>query len=392
MFVSRRHFFLGSLALPLLAAKKAAPPPPNIVLVIADQLPCWMLGAYGNKEVRTPAIDLLARSGTRFLDNFACAPSPELGRATLLTGRTPMQLGESGISAADVPLEKVLAGAGYRCRTTGDMADAGKFLDSQSGAAPFFLNVNDTSLRAPYDGIPQKFLDMYAARNFPDYSVEPAAPEARQGKEMLAGRVAAWRKVAAGVSALDDGVGSLVSKIHGKQLVDRTLIVVTATCGALLGRRGLWGDGDASDPVNMFDEVVKTPLIWNWPGQVPTQATPVELVSAYDLLPTLCAAAGIAAPSRNLCGRSYLSLATGKPLPKKQRWRTTVLGRYKNTDMAREERYKLVLRNEGKGPNELYDLPADPGERTNQAANDQYITVKNSLGAELANWKRQYST
>ncbi len=96
-------------------------------------------------------------------------------------------------------------------------------------------------------------------------------------------------------------------------------------------------------------------------------------------------------PERNLCGRSYKLLATGKPLPKKQPWRFTVFGHYRNTEMARVERYKLVLRNGGKGPNELYDLAADAGERTNQVDNDQFVSVRSTLAGELAQWKQKYS-
>ena len=70
MHLSRRHFFFGSLALPALAAKKAAPERPNVLLLIADNVPQWVLGAYGNKEIRTPNLDRLAHMGTRFLDHY----------------------------------------------------------------------------------------------------------------------------------------------------------------------------------------------------------------------------------------------------------------------------------------------------------------------------------
>jgi hypothetical protein len=59
--------------------------------------------------------------------------------------------------------------------------------------------------------------------------------------------------------------------------------------------------------------------------------------------------------------------------------------------MARVERYKLVLRNEGKGPNELYDYASDPGERNNLADNDQYVTVRSGLADEIQKWKLNYS-
>jgi arylsulfatase A-like enzyme len=398
MRLSRRHFFFGSLAVPLLAARKPGPQPPNILLIIADRLPSWMLGAYGNQEVKTPNLDRLAQMGTRFINHIVCTPAPEPSRATIRTGRTPMQLGGAAtVGANDVTLDQVLGGAGYACHVTapaaagGVTAEALSFLDGQAAGKQFLVTVAYSDLHPPYDGIPEKYLALYAGQNFANYSVEPAAANAGAGKEMLANRVANLRKVAAGISQLDDNVAALLARLRQKQVSDQTLVVFTGSCGALLGRRGLWAAGDASDPVNMFEESVNTPLFWSWPGRVPAVATQVEQVSTYDLLPTLCDAATIDIPKRNLCGASYLLLATGKPLPKKQRRRATVFGQYQNTGMARTGRYKLVLRDEGKGLNELYDLAADPGERFNQADNPQFVSVKTTLSGELAQWKRQYS-
>ena len=53
MNFTRRHFFLGSLALPALAATKAVGEQPNVLLILVDALPSWLLGCYGNTEVRT---------------------------------------------------------------------------------------------------------------------------------------------------------------------------------------------------------------------------------------------------------------------------------------------------------------------------------------------------
>ena len=129
-----------------------------------------------------------------------------------------------------------------------------------------------------------------------------------------------------------------------------TLIVFTSPCGSLFGRHGLWGAGDASDPVNMFEEVVAPPMIWSWPGRVPPLAVRPEVVSAYDLVPTICDITPAELPDRNLCGRSYLPLVTGKPLPKKQPWRTTVFAQYRDTAHGAQRSLQADLRNEGKGP------------------------------------------
>ncbi len=390
MPISRRHFLASSLVLPAFA-RKAVEAPPNILLLVADDLPSWMTGTYGNKQVKSPNLDRLGQMGTHFLNHFTAAPAAAPGFASLMTGRSPMQLGDAGtISPADVTLEKVLAGAGYACHSASPEG-APDLIGQAKGGAPFFLSVRYSALELSYGNIPSKYLDLYSKENFENYSVEIAATNARKGKEMLADRVANLRKVAAAISMMDDSVGALTGRISQKQLLDRTLVVFTSTCGALLGRHGLWDAGDASEPVNMYDESVRVPLLWSWPGRVPAQEERMELMTTSDLLPTLCNLVSAAVPSRNLCGRSYLPFATGRRLPKKQTWRNTVFGQYRDTAMARTERYNLVLRNNGQGPNELYDLPADPNERTNQIDNEQYISVKNTLSGELAQWKKQYA-
>lgn len=89
--------FPGVLFLALAAClslpSAAAPAAPNIVLMYADNLGFGDLGCYGNKEVKTPRIDRLAREGVRCTDfhvvTSTCTPS----RGAILTGRHPMRNG-----------------------------------------------------------------------------------------------------------------------------------------------------------------------------------------------------------------------------------------------------------------------------------------------------------
>ena len=394
IMISRRHFFFGTLAVPALGlpawAAKKPPERPAVLLITVDDLPAWVLGSYGNKEVRTPNLDRLAQTGTRFERHVVCTPAPGPSLATILTGLTPMQLGAGGAAPGTAAtLDRLLGGAGYTCHAAG-AAGALTFLNAQTAGKPFFLRVHFSSLKPPYSGVPQKYLDLYSAATFESFGREAAAKNAAQGKEMLADRVGSQRKAAAAVTAFDDEVQSLLSRVAERRLTDTTLVIFTSTCGALLGRHGLWDAGDASDPPNMYRESVETPLIWSWPGHVPAQASRPELVSTYDLLPALCDLLSIAPPGGNLCGRSYALIATGKPLPKKHPWRSTVFGRLRNTGMARVERYKLVSRDQGAG--ELYDLRTDPGEITNQYDNPQFLTVRSQLGSELNAWQSRYSS
>lgn len=457
MPLNRREFLAGAAAGPLFAQKRAAARP-NIVLIVADDLAAWMLGCYGNKEIRTPNIDLLARSGTRFANNFVCTPICSASRATLFTGRTPRQHGihdfltnqpvdnpPQGQMAPppsftkEVMISDILAGQGYNCgyvgkwhmgndatpqhgykswytmaggaytnpriSRNGTVAEeqgytaelftraAVDFIGQQKADQPFFLTVSHFNPHVPYDGHPQKYYDMYAKTPFDTIGWEPAAPNALREKEYLKDPVANIRRCAAAVTALDDQIPPILEKLDKSGLRDNTLVIFTGDNGFLLGRHGLWSKGHASNPINMYEEVVATPMIWNWLGKVPPEAVRPELVSFYDVLPTLCDAADAPVPSdRRLCGRSYLPLAFGQALPKKQVWRNLVFGHFRNTEMARDARYKVVLRNDGSGPNELFDTREDPRERVNQYNNPAFVTVRERLTRELATWRKQYSS
>ena len=384
MNVSRRHILLGSLALPAFAARPGGEQP-NVLLILADGLPAWILGCYGNKEVRTPGIDRLAQTGTRFLNHYAGAPVPSVGRMTLLTGRTPMQLKETG----EVTLDKLLGDAGYACQSVRGGVEAGKFIDGQAAGKPWLLIAGFE----PYQGaVDPKYVQPYLQAKFDTFAQEPAARNAVRNQQMMGRNLLAnLRNVAGQTAAFDDEVGALWTKLSQKRELDKTLIILTSSCGSLFSAHGLWGDGEASDPVNMYEEVVNTPMIWTWGGRVPPLAVRPEMVSALDLVPTLCVLTGADLPSRNLSGRTYTPLATGTPLPKKQPWKTTVFAQYRNTAMARVDRYKLVMRDGGKGPGELYDDKTDAKERVNQYDNPQFMTVKNLLYGELVKWQREYS-
>lgn len=396
MLVTRRSFFFGSLALPALAAKtakkKVEAQRPGILLILADELPAFMLGSYGNKQVLTPNLDTLAQMGMRFSNHFACAPGAAAGRNTLLTGATPMQLGDAGtLSAQDVALPKILGDAGYPCQE-GDGKAAVQFLDGQSAGKPFFFIMNCPTLRPPYDAVPQQFIDLYAAEPFDGYAPDLPAAGAADGREMLRNILGNVKKAAATVSYVDDAVKPVLAKLRAKGLSNNTLVIFTACTGALWGRHGLWDSANASDPPNMFDEAVATPMIWSWPGHIPAIAHRPELVSAYDFVPSVCDLLSLEVPARNLCGRSYVPLAEVKELPKKAPWAMAVCAHMGSTDMSRENRYKLVSRNDGKGPNELYDLVTDPTEKQNQAENQQFLTVHNELAGILDKWKKDYSS
>ena len=102
---------------------------PNVLLIQADDLGYGDPSAYGQTRFATPALDRLAREGTRFTQYYAgstvCAPS----RAALMTGMHTghgwirgnggMPGGDVPLRAADVTMAEVLRDAGYRTALIG---------------------------------------------------------------------------------------------------------------------------------------------------------------------------------------------------------------------------------------------------------------------------------
>ena len=66
--------------------------PPNILLITADNLGYGDVGCYGNKIIKTPNIDQLAKEGVRCTDFYTASPTCTVSRATLLTGRYPQRI------------------------------------------------------------------------------------------------------------------------------------------------------------------------------------------------------------------------------------------------------------------------------------------------------------
>ena len=86
-------FLILALLLPGFAIAKK----PNLIYILTDDLGYGDLGCYGQKVVRTPRIDEMAKKGLRFTDHYAghtvCRPS----RLSFLKGQ---HTGHTAIAAA----------------------------------------------------------------------------------------------------------------------------------------------------------------------------------------------------------------------------------------------------------------------------------------------------
>ncbi len=78
----------GGLSLPFSQHLLSADPArPNVIFILADDLGYAETGCYGQKKIRTPNIDNLAREGIRFTQHYSGSPVCAPSRCALLTGK-----------------------------------------------------------------------------------------------------------------------------------------------------------------------------------------------------------------------------------------------------------------------------------------------------------------
>ena len=78
------------------ASAQARKSVPNILLILCDDMGYGDLGCYGQKYIRTPHIDSMARRGMRFTQAYAGSPVSAPSRASLMTGLSPEHTGRVG--------------------------------------------------------------------------------------------------------------------------------------------------------------------------------------------------------------------------------------------------------------------------------------------------------
>ena len=176
------------------------------------------------------------------------------------------------------------------------------------------------------------------------------------------------RKYAAEVSGIDDGVGRVMQTLDDLELTEETLVVFTADQGLSGGHAGYWGMGDHTRPLTAFDWTMHIPLIFHQPGVVKADQQVDQIVSNYDLLPTILSVIG--APSLEdqtvngttlkRPGRDFSPMLFGKS----QQWEQVHFYEFENVRAIRTPQWKYIERIH-QSPNELYDLAANPDEHHN---------------------------
>ncbi len=391
--------------------------PPNFILIMADDLGYGDLGCYGSTDQATPRIDELAAGGIKFLDYHSngavCSPT----RAALMTGCYQQRTGIEGVVTA---ANHRVGGLAVDQYTLADMArDQGyvtglfgkwhlgydtlhfpvkngfdEFTGFVSGNVDYITHIDQTgiydwwestdSIYEPgyltdlitehavqfiQDHAGHPFL-LYVAHGAPHYPYQGRddKPERAVGDVFSRGgtldeKIRAYKEM---ITALDEGVGTIVDEVKRLKLEDNTLVLfcsdnggvaAVGSNGVLRGQKGtLWEGGH------------RVPAIAYWPGKI-EPSTSSELVLSMDIMPTLASLSGANANAgANWDGIDVSShLLNEKVIPDR-----FVYWRFKQFTATRQGQWKYLKHKENEY---LFNLSDDIGE-TNDLSKEFSDTLK----------------
>ena len=263
------------------------------------------------------------------------------------------------------------------------------FFDVREKDRPFYLSVHYTAPHAPWERSqhPAEFYDLYEDCSFTETPNVPphkwGAPYTQEERrQRLQGYYAA-------VTAMDSDIGKIVSRLKAEGLWEDTIFIFTADNGMSMGHHGIFGKGNGTFPLNLYDTAVKVPMIIAYPKGIRGGSAARGLYSHYDLLPTIAELVG-ETPDSDCPGHSFAEIFRGQ-VPDGGK-AVVVYDEYGPARMIRTEEYKYIRRYLG-GEDEFYDLKADPDEEVNLAASkepevQERITV---LREQLGQWFARYS-
>jgi arylsulfatase A-like enzyme/Flp pilus assembly protein TadD len=375
--MQRRILILG-VAIALLAGLSWflwSPQKPNFLLITLDTTRADRLGCYGYSAGDTPVLDSLAAQGVLCERAFTVAPITLPSHTAMFTGLYPAENGvvtngrgrlDDGIPTLAEALKRegydtgafvasfVLNGkfgldrgfrtydddfasdeassdAQHRQRNGESVVDAAlKWLRAKRGK-PFFCWVHLYDPHAPYLPHPDLFGNKYLSR---PYDAE--------------------------IAYVDRQVGRLVDFLKTRGLESRTLVAVAGDHGEGQAEHLEQGHG-----LTLYDETMQVPLIFRHVGKLPARRRVAGSVSLVDLSPTILDLLGLKSAWK-ITGKSLKNVLAGGGDE------TTGLV-YGATDdpflnygwsplrSLIEGQWKYIRTTKP----ELYDLAADPQERTN---------------------------
>lgn len=422
----------------LMANKK-----PNIILILADDLGYQDLGHMGAKDIRTPHIDALAKSGMVFTQAYQSASVCGPARAGLLTGRyqqifgsgeNPPETGElsqrfpdAGIPLDEQMIFELLKPASYRTGVIGkwhmglsheqrpSQRSVDYFYGFLNGAHsyreakmnmqgppmtwPIFRN-NDAIEFSGYttevfndEGVnfikrnKQKPFFLYMSYN----SVHGPWEAQPKDLERSAHIKKKWRRIySAMLISMDDGVGRIVQTLKDEGIYDDTIIIFMSDNGAPNKLNEATRENDylaSNGPLkgrkgDTYEGGIRVPCIITWPKEIKEQSTYKYPVSGLDIVPTLLHVSQAAPAKKQLSGVNLMPYITGE---NKARPHEVLYWRRDDDYAIRKKDWKLTW-NDHNGPRVpmLFNLANDPNEEQNLIK--QFPEIANKLQKEFDQW------
>ncbi|QEL14182.1 arylsulfatase [Limnoglobus roseus] len=413
---------------------RAAEPPakPNVIFVLSDDLAQGDVGCYGQKLIRTPILDAMAKEGTRFTQTYCgtsvCAPS----RTSLMigqhTGHSPIRAnreiqpeGQKPLPAGTYTVAKLLKDNGY---ATACMGKWGMGLFDTTGSPfkvgfdhffgyncqrhahsyfPTYLYRDDKRFDLPgNDGLAvgQTYAQNFIADEtlawvtankdrpfFLFYAI--TLPHGRheidtQGAYENEKWTEQQKNYAAQVTRLDTDVGRLLAKLKELKLDEKTLVIVAGDNGSSFAPNSEIGklfDQTMGGQLRGFKRALyegglRQACIARWPGVVPAGRVCDEPWAFWDFLPTCADLIGVPVPAEaKTDGLSVVPLLKGGAAPKRDSFYWELHEAGPSLQAVRFGDWKAV-KNGPSAPVELYDLKADPGEKTNLSAKHAGLVAK----------------
>jgi arylsulfatase A-like enzyme len=430
---------VASLALPARAAD--APKPPNILWIIVDDMSA-NFACYGEKLIRTPHVDRLAKEGTQFTRAFVTAPVCSPCRSALITGCYQTTIGahnhRSGRGAEKihlpggvVPVPVLFQQAGYYTCIGGPPAKQGKGLgktDYNFGWDAKMYDGNDWAGRKPgqpffmqvqLHGGKNREGANWAARvkqelgsntNPADVTLPPYYP---RDPVLLDD----WAKYLDACRYTDKEVGDVMARLDKEGLLATTVVFFMTDHGISHARGKQF----------LYDEGIHVPFVVRGPG-VEAGKVRADLIEHIDMAATSLALAGIEIPTwmqgRNVLAKDYqprdaVFSARDRCDETTEHIRSVRTDRFKyirnylpDRPHLQPNRYKdnkaivqklRELHAAGKldalqekllfaptrPKEELYDLTADPFEVKNLAADPAHASTLAALRKRLADWEER---
>ncbi|MFY0653520.1 MAG: sulfatase [Cyclobacteriaceae bacterium] len=395
---------------------------PNILLIVSDDAGYADFGFQGSKIFKTPNLDNLAKSGTRFTQAYVTAAVCGPSRAGLLTGRYQQKFGfeennvkgymsasskqlgdEMGLPLEEITMADRLQKLGYKTAIFGKwhMGHADKyhplkrgfdeFVGFRSGARSYFpyddKNPNDDWAKkleygfGKYEEKDEYMTDIlvdetisfiernkdqpffaYLSFNAVHTPMHALEDDLKQFPELKGKR----KSLAAMTLAMDRACGRLLDKLYKLGIRDNTLIIFTNDNGGPSDSNASVNDPLSGTKANHLEGGIRVPFLMSWTGRVKENSTFDYPISTLDLLPTFLNAAG--ADASKVEGLDGVDLIPFLSKVKKGRPHDVLYWKKETRAAIRQGDWKLIRFPDR--PAELYKLNDDISEVNDLAANE----------------------